>query len=279
MNRPDELWKIDAFVDGELDLAGRLDLERQMGEDAALRERVETVRALRDAVRERAARHAAPAALRARIAALGAPAQRQEAHRREAQRQETQRPERREPRPIAAWAGALQRWLAWPPLATIGFAALIAVVSNLVWLQSSSQQQLMEEAVGSHVRSTVGTHLVDVAASDHHTVKPFLSARLGFSPPVDSLQVPGSVLVGGRVDYLAGQPVAALVYRQGDHIVNSFVWPGGGTESRPVFSSKRGFLTAHWREHGMNHCVVSDVNPEEFRRIVAAVQQIDAAPR
>ena len=274
MNRPDELWKIDAFVDGELDLAGRLDLERQMAEDAALRERVETVQALRDAVRERAARHAAPAALRARIAAIGAPAQPQESPPRHAQR-----PVRRGPGRIAAWAGALPRWLAWPPLATIGFAAVIAVVSNLVWLQSSSQQQLMEEAVGSHVRSTVGTHLVDVAASDHHTVKPFLSARLGFSPPVDSLQVPGSVLVGGRVDYLAGQPVAALVYRQGDHIVNSFVWPGSGTESRPVFSSSRGFLTAHWREHGMNHCVVSDVNPEEFRRIVAAVQQIDAAPR
>jgi hypothetical protein len=62
------------------------------------------------------------------------------------------------------------------------------------------------------VRSTLGQHLVDVASSDHHTVKPFLSSKLDFSPPVNALQIPGSVFVGGRVDYLDGRPVAALVY-------------------------------------------------------------------
>ena len=91
----------------------------------------------------------------------------------------------------------------------------------------------MDEAVASHVRSTLGPHLVDVASSDHHTVKPFLSSKLGFSPPVYELQLPGSVFVGGRVDYLDGQPVAALVYRQGEHVVNAFVWPSGrATASR-----------------------------------------------
>jgi len=41
-------------------------------------------------------------------------------------------------------------------------------------------------------------------------VVPFLSSRLGFSPPVDDLGVVGSSLVGGRIDYVDGRAVAAL---------------------------------------------------------------------
>jgi anti-sigma factor RsiW len=170
-------------------------------------------------------------------------------------------------------AQALNRWLAWRPLAaSMSFAAVLAVALNVVLLQSSKQERLMDEVVASHVRSTLGQHLVDVASSDHHTVKPFLSSRLGFSPPVDELRVAGSVFLGGRVDYLDGRPVAALVYRQGEHVVNSFVWPSTAADSKPEFSSDRGYLTAHWSQGGMNHCVISDVNRDEFQRVVKAVQ-------
>jgi anti-sigma factor RsiW len=122
------------------------------------------------------------------------------------------------------------------------------------------------------VRSTVGPHLVDVLSSDHHTVKPFLSSKLGFSPPVAELPLAGSVFVGGRVDYLDGRPVAALVYRQGDHVVNSFVWPDSASDSKPEFATERGYRIAHWLQGGMRHCVISDVNREEFQRLVEAVR-------
>ena len=135
----------------------------------------------------------------------------------------------------------------------------------------------MDEAVASHVRSTIGQHLLDVASSDHHTVKPFLSSRLGYSPPVRELELPGSVFLGGRVDYLDGRPVAALVYRQDQHIVNSFVWPDAGGDSKPQFTSERGFLIAHWSQGGMRHCVISDVNREEFQRVVDALRAAAAA--
>jgi anti-sigma factor RsiW len=156
-------------------------------------------------------------------------------------------------------------------------AAVLAVTLNVALLQSSKQERLMDEAVASHVRSTVGPHLVDVLSSDHHTVKPFLSSKLGFSPPVAELPLPGSVFVGGRVDYLDGRPVAALVYRQGDHVVNSFVWPESASDSKPEFATERGYRIAHWLQGGMHHCVISDVNREEFQRVVDAVRATAAS--
>jgi len=174
-------------------------------------------------------------------------------------------------------AAALAGWLDWRPLVvSMAAAVVLAVTLNVVLLRSSKQERLMDEAVASHVRSTVGPHLVDVLSSDHHTVKPFLSARLGFSPPVAELPLPGSVFVGGRVDYLDGRPVAALVYRQGEHVVNSFVWPDSAGNSNPEFATERGYRIAHWSQGGMHHCVISDVNREEFQRLVEAVRSTAA---
>ena len=267
MKTTPESWKIHAFVDGELDLAGQLEIERRMADDEALRQQVEGLRALRETVRENGERHAAPARLRERMTAVL-----------EASGRRAPPPARTAERVRSGWARALDRWLGWRPLlASTAFVTMAAIALNVALLQSSKQDRLMAEAVASHVRSTVGEHLVDVASSDHHTVKPFLSARLGFSPPVRELQIPGSVLLGGRIDYLDGRPVAALVYHQGAHVVNSFVWPDSGGDSRPEFASERGFLVAHWSQGGMRHCVISDVNREEFRQVVEAVRSASAS--
>ena len=266
MKMNEDSWKIDAFVDGELDLAGQLEMEQRMALDDALREHVASVRALSIAVREKADRHEAPAALRERISGLA-----------KASRPQAQPAPRRSQPAGLRLASALAGWLNWRPLVvSMAAAAVLAVTLNVVLLRSSKQERLMDEAVASHVRSTVGPHLVDVLSSDHHTVKPFLSAKLGFSPPVAELPLPGSVFVGGRVDYLDGRPVAALVYRQGEHVVNSFVWPDSGSDSNPAFATERGYRIAHWSQGGMRHCVISDVNREEFQRLVEAVRSTAA---
>ncbi len=261
MNAQDSMLQAAAFVDGELGLDAQLAIEARLPNEPALRRQVDETRELCSVLREGAEYHVAPAELRERMTVLLAPSS-----------PSTSSPQLSPASPPKA----VNRWFAWRPLAlSMSLAALLAMAVDLAWLQTSQEQQLGEDVLASHVRSTLGEHLVDVASSDHHTVKPFLSARLGFSPPVSELGLAGSVFLGGRVDYLAGRPVAALVYRQGQHIVNAFVWPGSSADSRPSFASQRGYRTAHWSAHGMNHWVISDVNADEFQAIVDAVQRTD----
>ncbi len=246
--------RINAFVDGELDLVNQLEIEERIKGDVGLRAQVDVLRQLRAAIRDDAEYHAAPDALRKRVGAMLAP----------------EPAARRHPADMAV---ALQRWLGWRPMVTsFGLVATLVVALNFAGIRSAQEDRLMDDVVASHVRATLGQHLVDIASSEHHVVKPWLSSKLDFSPPVNELPIPGSTFLGGRVDYLDGHPVAALVYRQGEHVVNSFVWPNAGKDTKPDFSSQRGFQMAHWSQAGMAHWVISDVNREEFKAVVDAVQ-------
>jgi len=268
MTRPDhDAERLSAFVDQELDLQSHLAIEREAAADESLRQRIDELRRLRQSIREGATYHAAPSELRARLARL-APAAPVETRASQM------------PRPSAGRAAvdALSRWLAWRPLAaSFAFAALVLATGNVAWLRLQGEERLADDVVASHVRASLGQHVVDVASSDHHTVKPWLSARLDFSPPVIELSLPDSTFLGGRVDYLDGRPVAALVYRQGQHLVTSFVWPASGGDTDPAFARQRGFETAHWVRGGMNRWVVSDLNRNEFRIVVEAMRQQEAA--
>jgi anti-sigma factor RsiW len=261
MKTTNEYQSMHAFVDGELHLASRLAMEERIRVDASLAEKVRELGQLREAIREGADYHPAPDSLRRRTARFMAP----------------EVPTRVRSRSAAV--AAVQRWLDWRPLiASSALAAVAAVTFNVIWLRSAHQERLLDDVVASHVRSTLGQHLVDITSSDHHTVKPWLSSKLDFSPPVSELPIPGSSFLGGRVDYLDGRPVAALVYRHGEHVVNSFIWPGNGKNSKPEFLQLRGFQTANWVSNGMTHWVVSDVDPGEFNVVVGAIRSADTGP-
>lgn len=279
MNTQNQVAQITAFVDGKLELSAQLDMEERLLVDADLRRQVEEARRLRGAIREHADYHVAPEALRMRMATLmPRPPQDGPASNPNDQAAKARASRSGVPGRLATALKAWSSWISWRSLtASLSFAAVAAVAVNLLWLQSSEEEQLSDDVVASHVRSTLGQHLVDISSSDHHTVKPFLSSRLGFSPPVDELALPGSTFLGGRIDYLEGKPVAALVYKQGEHVVNSFIWPGKGPDSAPGYSMVRGFRTAHWRFNGMKHWVISDVNAQEFDAVVKAVQGLDTA--
>ena len=138
-------------------------------------------------------------------------------------------------------------------------------------LRRSSDQVLLAEMIDSHMRSLVGTHLVDVVSSDQHTVRPWFEGKVDFAPPVEDLSGHEFPLVGGRVEYIGGRPVAALVYQRRKHFINLFISPSsGGVESVTATKPQRGYNVLHWRTAGMNYSAVSEVSEDDLRKFAAA---------
>ncbi|HEU0156458.1 MAG TPA: hypothetical protein VFQ82_10335, partial [Stellaceae bacterium] len=109
----------------------------------------------------------------------------------------------------------------------------------------------------------------DVASSDKHTVKPWFAGRTELSPPGIDLATQGFPLIGGRLDLVAGEPVPALVYRAGKHIINVFVLPAQkGDFGKTV--NRGGYTLHHWTEGDLGYWAVSDAAPDEVAKFERA---------
>jgi anti-sigma factor RsiW len=239
---------LSAYTDRELDLVSSLDLEHHMqacAGCAALRRQHEDVRA---------AAAAAPL--------LFTPPKGLERRVRTAVRREAGR---------SAWFAAPGwRWAAVPVAAT-----LAALLSWTVAVQrpGSSETPLLAELVSGHVRSLMVDHLVDVASSDQHTVKPWFNGKVDFAPPVTDFTAEGFPLVGGRVDYIAGRPVAVLIYRRRQHTINVFIWPSAKDDAeQPRPAAFEGYHLLRWSASGLTFWAVSDVNSADLESLAQLFQ-------
>ncbi|HWZ46733.1 MAG TPA: anti-sigma factor [Herbaspirillum sp.] len=150
-----------------------------------------------------------------------------------------------------------------------GIASLCSVafaVTLALYLQAPSETDFLDrEIVATHFRSLQVDHLADVASSDRHTVKPWFTGKLDYSPPVVDLAQDGYALVGGRLDYLRQRSVAGLAYRHGKHLLNLFVWPDqSGRDTSGKLTSVHGFQLLRWTHAGMAYTAVSDMSADEL---------------
>ncbi len=145
-----------------------------------------------------------------------------------------------------------------------GFA-LAACLTLLVVLPGGAG--LPDIVVANHIRALQPGHLLDVASTDQHTVKPWFDGRLDFAPPVKDLKADGFPLAGGRLDYLTGRAVAALVYGRRQHTIDLFVWPSGGNAGSGQ-GSRNGYNFQRWSLDGMALWAVSDLSAQELAEFV-----------
>ena len=131
--------------------------------------------------------------------------------------------------------------------------------------------------MATHVRATLNNHLIEVASSTS-TVKPWLSARLDYSPPVQDLANEGFALTGGRLDTLERRPIATLVYRYRQHTIDVFVRPESAQASPAALRTVRGFNVVHASGSGMHWYAVSDVSADVLSPFVQRLARAEVAP-
>ena len=236
----DREMMLHALLDDELDAANIAAIEAHLRTCPDCAAELKRLRTLREVMANPALRYDAPAGLRATIeAALPAP-------------------KRANPWPSRiGWASG-----------GAGAAIAASLALSLVSVQSAAPA-LEQQLVASHVRSLLVSHLVDIPTSDRHVVKPWFNGKIDFSPPTPDLKDQGFPLVGGRLDYIAGRTVPAIVYRRRLHTINLFAWPTGSTKA-PDNAATDGYNLLHWRQGDLDFWAVSDVAPGDLAQFKQA---------
>ena len=240
---------IHGYLDGELDAVRNLEVEQHLQHCAVCSQTYNADQSLQRAIKTGSQYYRAPAHLRKRI---------QSSIRQVGKSQRTL--------PAMPW-----RWLA--VAASVSFVVILAwaLVPRLYGIDA--EQLVAQEVVSSHVRSLMVAHVADVMSSDQHTVKPWFTGKLDFSPPVKDLAKEGFPLVGGRLDYLQNRPVAALVYQRRNHVINLFIWPSSDdTHAKTKALARHGYHLVHWSKAGMMYWAIADLNDTELQEFVRLVQ-------
>jgi len=237
-----------AYVDGELDLANARETERHLQSCADCRGTERAIRELHSALTSDASAYRAPAHLRRNVRA---------ALRREAK-------------------SSRQNLSPWLMFATgAAFAAVILGFALFQTTRATRTNAIVDQVVANHVRSLLAVQLVDVVSSDQHTVKPWFDGKIDFAPEVRDLSANGFPLVGGRLDYLDGKTVAALVYQRNKHPINLFIMPEStGRRTSPTVITRRGYNVVSWTTNGMKCWAVSDLNANELREFTELVRAV-----
>ena len=247
---------LSAYVDGELPPDRAMEIAEHLTSCADCAADYAAMLATVRTVRADLTHHRAPDVLRARIRA--------------SLREEPAATVRRvAPTPRRGWR------IPWNAVAA---AVVLVVASSAITMVTTSRRAadtpVAEAVLASHIRSLMPDHLTDVRSNDQHNVKPWFNGRLDFSPTVPRLDEQGFPLLGGRLDYVHGRPVAVVVYGRRQHVINVFSWPvgdDGAAMSEPRV--RNGYNLEHWRDGAVDYWAVSDLNAAELRTFVALLQR------
>jgi anti-sigma factor RsiW len=235
---PDRQLLIHGLIDNELDAANSLDIEAHLKRCSGCAEELRRLTALKTELARPELGYRAPASLRDQIL-----------------QSISSEPQKATARIVSSNGAARGKWFAGG--AATALAASLALFLAVPQLATPS---LQDEVVAGHVRSLLASHLTDVQTSSRHVVKPWFAGKIDFAPPVVDLADLGFPLVGGRLDYLHGRVVPALVYRRQLHTINLFVRPASpGSSPLSLSTRHESYSVVRWRSDGLEFWAVSDV--------------------
>jgi anti-sigma factor RsiW len=258
MNCADSGTYLPAYLDDELGVAESLHVQRHLAECGDCRQAQDEQLALRSALRDTELYAHPSEDFSKRIEAAVRKAAKEEA-----------------PSQRSSWFDSLRlgsfRWV--PAAAALVILTTVGVVLMTNSMRSSHDQLIASAVLTGHIRSLQPGHLIDVPSSDRHTVKPWFQGKLDFSPPVPDLSELGWNLVGGRLDYVDGRPVAVLIYQRRMHNINVFLWPNHGSADDTIRQEDaQGYQILHWNGAETTYWLVSDLNNAELLELARALR-------
>lgn len=232
---------IESYLDGELTLSDRRDFEDHISDCRSCTDKLESIRAIQGMVRSTDFANT-PSSLKSNI----------QNHLRDYTGEDSK-------------AFSLFNWLGFGGGA-LAVGSLATWVIMTFMLAAPLQMQLADEIISSHVRSLMVDHVTDIKSTDKHTVKPWFNGRVDLSPPVQDLKSAGFVLVGGRLDYIQGKTVSALVYKRRAHLINTFIFRSveNSDSNKPQYILRQGYNLIHWTANSLDYWVISDLNRTEL---------------
>jgi len=235
----DDLSRTQLLLDGELEGQDARAAEAHLETCAECTALAADTRAIRGAVQGQATRYSAPDLLRAKV------------------RRDVMAP------------GTARRFFWLGAVTGGGVAALAACVAGLLLFLPPSAETLADKITDSHVQALMNGPLIQVASSDHHTVKPWFAGKIDLSPAVEDFTAQGFALRGGRLDRADGYPAAVIVYGHDKHVIDLYVWHG----SRAAESATRhGYHVISWQAGDLDYSAVSDTDMKELGEFVRLVK-------
>jgi len=261
-----ELLQTQAYIDGELSGSEADAAERHVAGCAHCQAFCEDAAALGDEIRNYAQRYTAPDRLKLRVREAIAEANLEAAP----------------PRHSWAWLDQLRsaardarsRVFLGGFLGGAGVSGLAAALLVLAVLPPAPDA-LADRVVRAHTQALMSGQVIQVVSTDHHTVKPWFAGRIDISPPVHDFAAEGFKLTGGRVDKLAGQSAAVVVYAHGRHVIDLFVWADRGGRL-PGMGTRRGYNILCWKHDDLDFAAVSDTQASEltaFANLIRSAQE------
>ena len=237
---------------GRLALDAQEALAAHLADCAACRREDQAERLLSEQLDRHLPQHAAPLALKRRLAAQW-PVPAAQASSVSARR----------PAPALLRAAAI---------AAVALAAVAATIAGALWLgRPAAAERLVGEAVNDHLRIIARASALDVASGDMHQVRPWLTSRLDFAPVVPFAGDAEFPLRGGTVEHFLDRRTAVAVYGRRLHAITLLVlrpdgldWPAPG---RSIATRARGFNVRLWQTGGLGYALISDVDGAELARL------------